>query len=245
MRDFILTVGFFFFGIVFRYFLIVGVLWWLCHRRNAAVWVWRRTQKVTIGPSQYLSEIRWSVVTSFVFAVVGAVLFFAWRAGLTGVYLEWSKYGTIYAVLSFFLLLFVHDTYFYWVHRLMHRPFWFRRIHLIHHRFRSPSPWAAFSFHPWEACIEAAVFPVLIVLVPIHFAVLATWLVFMTVTSVFNHLGYELYPRVLWGWLIGATHHDLHHEEVRGNYGLYFTWWDRKMGTESRAFVAKSQGVQS
>ena len=33
-------------------------------------------------------------------------------------------------------------------------------------------------------------------------------------------------------WLTTVTHHDLHHSESRWNFGLYFTWWDRWMGTE-------------
>jgi sterol desaturase/sphingolipid hydroxylase (fatty acid hydroxylase superfamily) len=29
-----------------------------------------------------------------------------------------------------------------------------------------------------------------------------------------------------------SIHHNLHHEKSRGNYGLYFTFWDRWMGTQ-------------
>jgi sterol desaturase/sphingolipid hydroxylase (fatty acid hydroxylase superfamily) len=36
-----------------------------------------------------------------------------------------------------------------------------------------------------------------------------------------------------WGNLTTTTHHDLHHNgSFNHNYGLYFTWWDRLMGTE-------------
>jgi sterol desaturase/sphingolipid hydroxylase (fatty acid hydroxylase superfamily) len=27
------------------------------------------------------------------------------------------------------------------------------------------------------------------------------------------------------------VYHNLHHERFNGNYGLYFTFWDRLMGT--------------
>jgi sterol desaturase/sphingolipid hydroxylase (fatty acid hydroxylase superfamily) len=27
------------------------------------------------------------------------------------------------------------------------------------------------------------------------------------------------------------THHAMHHEKMRGNYGIYFNFWDRLMGT--------------
>ena len=37
----------------------------------------------------------------------------------------------------------------------------------------------------------------------------------------------------IFGLLTTTTHHDLHHSGgYRYNYGLYFTWWDRMMGTE-------------
>lgn len=56
-----------------------------------------------------------------------------------------------------------------------------------------------------------------------------------------NHLNTELYPRDfnrhwLGRWLIGATHHSLHHTQFRFNYGLYFTFWDKWMRTESPDF---------
>ena len=35
------------------------------------------------------------------------------------------------------------------------------------------------------------------------------------------------------------THHELHHEKGGGNFGLYFTWWDRLMGTEHVEYHAR------
>jgi sterol desaturase/sphingolipid hydroxylase (fatty acid hydroxylase superfamily) len=29
-----------------------------------------------------------------------------------------------------------------------------------------------------------------------------------------------------------ATYHNLHHTQLRGNYGLMFRFWDRLLGTE-------------
>ena len=51
-----------------------------------------------------------------------------------------------------------------------------------------------------------------------------------------GHSGYELMPawkgRPMFDWITSTTHHDLHHGQAGWNYGLYFTWWDRLMGTE-------------
>jgi sterol desaturase/sphingolipid hydroxylase (fatty acid hydroxylase superfamily) len=64
----------------------------------------------------------------------------------------------------------------------------------------------------------------------------------MIVRNVLGHAGFELMPagfaRSLWlGWLTTSTHHDLHHAASRWNYGLYFTWWDRLMGTEHPSYL--------
>jgi sterol desaturase/sphingolipid hydroxylase (fatty acid hydroxylase superfamily) len=59
----------------------------------------------------------------------------------------------------------------------------------------------------------------------------------MTINSVFNHAGWEVYPkRWVDGWwgrhIITASHHNLHHTKYRGNYGLYFRFWDKVCGTD-------------
>ncbi|MBC7619778.1 MAG: hypothetical protein H7293_12485 [Candidatus Saccharibacteria bacterium] len=35
----------------------------------------------------------------------------------------------------------------------------------------------------------------------------------------------------------------MHHETARGNYGLWFTWWDRLCGTENVAYVQRFDAV--
>jgi sterol desaturase/sphingolipid hydroxylase (fatty acid hydroxylase superfamily) len=54
--------------------------------------------------------------------------------------------------------------------------------------------------------------------------------------NVLGHAGYEIYPR----WLMNTpfkfilntpTNHVMHHEKMRGNYGIYFNIWDRLMRT--------------
>lgn len=74
--------------------------------------------------------------------------------------------------------------------------------------------------------------------------VLGTYVLLMTLSSVINHLGIEIFPqRFRNSWpgkqLINATHHQYQHEEFFTNYGLYFTFWDRWMATESRIMESK------
>ena len=70
-----------------------------------------------------------------------------------------------------------------------------------------------------------------------HYYAFLAYLIVMTFSSVINHLNIEIYPKwfresKLGPWFIGASHHTVHHTEFRKNYGLYFTFWDRWLGTE-------------
>jgi sterol desaturase/sphingolipid hydroxylase (fatty acid hydroxylase superfamily) len=73
--------------------------------------------------------------------------------------------------------------------------------------------------------------------------VVSLFIVHQIVKNTLAHCGYELMPaaadgRPLLDWLTTTTHHDLHHAESDSNFGLYFTWWDRWMGTENPHYRA-------
>jgi sterol desaturase/sphingolipid hydroxylase (fatty acid hydroxylase superfamily) len=180
-----------------------------------------------------------SLASSAIYALPGALVIEAFKAGGTAIYAGPidSVVGWIWLPLSVFTYLFIHDTYFYWTHRAMHHPKLFRATHLAHHRSRQPTPWAAFSFHPWEAIISAWILPAVAFLIPIHLYGVVFLLIFMTYASVANHAGWEIVPS---GWLRGrfgrevitASHHNVHHTDYKANFGLYFRFWDKVCGTD-------------
>lgn len=236
MGHFALNTLYLFLIVVGRYFAIVGVAYYFCYVRHAKDWAHKKINPEKQPREIIRSEIYWSVLTSGLFAVAGAVLVWTWENGYTRLYMDPGEYGYLYLVLSIPLLMFIHDTYFYWMHRLVHLKPFYQSVHKVHHESRDPSPFAAFSFHPWEALLEAIILPLLALLIPIHVGVFLTFLMVMTVLSVVNHLGYELFPAGFARWpvaryLITATNHTLHHKTIRWNYGLYFTIWDQWMGT--------------
>ena len=148
------------------------------------------------------------------------------------------------------IYMFLHDTYFYWTHRLMHRPKLFRIFHKVHHDSRQPTPWAAFSFHPWESILTAVFLPAVVFVVPLHVGAALAVLMIMTIASVLNHAGWEIFPtswmRGLFGrHIITATHHNLHHTNYRVNFGLYFRFWDKLMGTDVMESAYPHLGPQS
>ena len=187
-------------------------------------------------------EFRYSMSTVVIFMIIGTGIFLAKQAGYTMFYEGIAERGLFWFFASIGVAILIHDAYFYWAHRLMHYPKVFKHVHLVHHRSTNPSPWAAYSFHPIEAVIEAGIFPLIIFTIPMHPLAMALVLVYMISRNVLGHLGIEFLPQ--WYMKIPflnlhttTTHHDLHHKNFNTNYGLYFTWWDRWFGTEDEKYL--------
>lgn len=187
---------------------------------------------------QIRREIGWSLLSAAIYGVPAGIVAWGWQArGWTQIYTAWDAQPLWWLPVSVLVYLFAHDSWFYWTHRWMHRPRWFRIAHAVHHASRPPTAWAAMSFHPVEAVTGAIVIPALVFLVPIHVAMLGLVLGIMTFMGVTNHMGWEIFPKALvqgraGRWLITASHHQRHHEQYRCNYGLYFRVWDRLCGTD-------------
>jgi len=224
--------------IFFRYLLISGVY----HYTFYTLFRDRFKKRVINLKSKEIQQLRTEVIrsaiTSLVFAISGAILLIFWQKGHTEIYLDWSTYPLWYLPLSLLAAMLIHETYYYWLHRWMHRPKIYRLIHKWHHESIETSTFTAFSFHPIESVLQALMIPVLIIFLPMHLSVILLYLIIMTISATINHAGIEIYPASfnrhwLGRWIIGATHHDLHHKQFRYNFGLYFTFWDRCMNTES------------
>ena len=218
--------------------VIVGVRYLVVSGAFAGATRWRHPGLYTGLDAQMRREIVWSLASAAIYGVPAGVVAWGWQQrGWTRIYTDAHAWPLWYLPVSAFLYLALHDTWFYWTHRWMHRPAVFRRVHAVHHASRPPTAWAAMAFHPLEALSGAVIIPLLLFLIPIHVAVLVFVLSVMTVMGVTNHMGWEVFPRFMWdgpmgGWLITASHHQRHHEQYRCNYGLYFRWWDRIGGTD-------------
>ena len=190
-----------------------------------------------LGP-RIKREIGWSLASAALYGIPAGILAWGWaHRGWTLVYTDIHARPLWWWPLSILAYLLAHDAWFYWTHRLLHRPRLFRAAHAVHHASRPPTAWAAMAFHPWEALSGAVVIPALVLLVPIHVAALGAVLAIMTLMGAANHMGWELFPRALvqrraGRWLITASHHQRHHSDYRCNYGLYFRFWDRLCGTD-------------
>lgn len=227
--DFLLLIG-------LRYFIIAGIAWivWYVVRREKIIH--KKIQPKIPDKKDYGREIFYSIITIFIFSIVPTVLLLTPIRKHTFFYSNLNAYPNWYFWLAFPAMFILHDTYFYFTHRLMHHPRFFKAVHLLHHRSTNPSPFAAFAFNPLEAIVEAGVFALLLFIMPLCRWHVFVFFLFQMVYNVYGHLGWELYPKGFNKSKIGryintSVNHNQHHRYFTGNYGLYFLWWDRILGT--------------
>ena len=216
-----------------RYCVLVGAVFAL-----AAAKVGRpsSSNKLPVSSKQIQREIGTSALTIFIFAVVNAILIGYGVGKYTLVYDHIETHGWLWFWFSIPALFVLHDTIFYWTHRLFHTRFLYRHTHLEHHLSVHATALASYRFSPAEAMTEALQVWAIAFMIPVH-----PWafLIFQTVATVhiaYAHCGREI-PGASWRshwllrWINSSTAHSTHHNSPRYNYGLYFLFWDEIAGT--------------
>ena len=211
----------------------------------------RRVQKRRAQKQDYIREIASSVRTTVVFGVTTISTILLTEAGIIQLQLE--EFGAGLLVVQVAVILLAHDAYFYWMHRALHHKKLFRATHMHHHKSRTPTPWTAYSFSVWEAGTEAAFVPIFLLITSLLGVAYAGFALFiflwiMIIRNVMGHLGVEMHPAgwvdTKWlDWISTTTHHDLHHSNGNYNFGFYFTFWDRMMGTEHPEYKQRFRAV--
>ena len=244
-----------------RYVIGAGGVYLIVNLALAANLARRKIRDKQPPSGQIARELLISLRTIVIFSMFGAGIVLGATTGVFTIYMDLADYGIPYFLFSALAIIVLHDAYFYWAHRIIHRPWLFRRLHRMHHRSHNPTPFTSFTFDIGEAALNAVFLPLVLLLLPAHPLALVIFTGHMMLRNAMGHCGYELFParadgRPLFDWMTTVTHHDLHHSHAGYNMGLYFTWWDRWMETEhpeyharfksvSKARVAKSAAARS
>lgn len=233
-----------------RYFIIAGIPFLLFYKLLTNWFANSRIQNREADLKDFKREILQSMQTAAVFAVIGYLILFTPIRGYTQLYNSLTDFPLWYLPVSLVLTLVIHDTYFYWMHRLLHHKRLFKVTHLVHHQSTNPSPWTSYSFHFLEAWTEGAVLLVIVLIMPVHQLVVVWFTIVGFVINVYGHLGFEIAPNWLRGSFLfqivnTSVYHNIHHSKFRGNYGLYFRIWDRLMKTEHPDYVRDYDRIQA
>lgn len=234
-----------------KYYVIAGIaflVFYVVLRKRIS---WKKIQPRYPVAADYRRELLFSTVSIVIFSLPPLILVLndSFRPHTT-YYASIARHGWVYFFAAFPLMFLMHDTYFYWMHRLIHHPKLFRLFHLVHHRSVNPSPWSAYAFHPLEAFAESLIFVIFLFTIPISHWHLLIFFLLSLIYNVYGHLGFELYPagfqrHPLGRWVNTSVSHNQHHRYFKGNYGLYFLFWDRMMGTLRDDYDAAFSEVQT
>jgi Delta7-sterol 5-desaturase len=219
-----------------EYFLAAGLFYMFFY-------VWKREkywpakiQQRYAENKQTLRDIAYSFSTTIIFGIAFLLVLWASKHGHTLIYPSINKYGYTWYFLSIVIMVIVHDAYFYWTHRLMHWKAIFKWVHKVHHLSHNPTSLTSYSFHPTEAIIHAGIIPLIAFTIPAHVSAISIFFIYQLVMNIMGHVGYDLYPKNFtnnWHTKLYTTptHHNMHHQYVKFNFGLYLSFWDWVMKT--------------
>jgi len=235
---------------VARYILVTGIAFVIFYKWFPSYFSKNKIQSKLARTKDFLREILHSAQSTVVIAVISILVFSTPLAQYTQVYYNLSEKPLWWIPLSIVLMLVTHDTYFYWMHRIVHHPKLYNYIHFIHHKSVNPSPFTSYSFHISESVLEGMIAPIILIMLPVHPLSLLIFSSLAFVFNVYGHLGYEIAPKWLRFSLLfeifnTSTFHNMHHAKFKGNYGLYFRVWDRLMRTEHPDYVKEYDAIQN
>jgi len=132
--------------------------------------------------------------------------------------------------LMFYMVM--EDIVHYWLHRMLHLPYFYKWIHKVHHTYSAPFGLAAAYAHPLEILILGiATFAGPLVICP-HYFTFYSWVVFRQMDAVITHCGYDLpHPFDFLPYFGGTKVHDFHHKTFIFNYSSRFTFMDKMFNT--------------
>lgn len=178
-----------------------------------------------------LHDIKWSLLNiwfeSFLVAVIRMLI-----PRYSFIYFSVSDWPLWVLPLSVCFHVVWDETLTYWTHRFLHtyRELYLR-LHIVHHRSISITPFAGFAFHPVDAFMQALPMFTSCFFFPLHYDLFLIFSVMTTCWAISIHDNVPALPCKLF---LYATHHTIHHERGQGsfkNYGKFTSVWDRLMGS--------------
>lgn len=227
--EFYLILGFLAFGKI-----ILGMLWTVVMKTGP--FKEHRVYKVAIPSKQRRREIlnSWHVVSDAI--VLYAITTLNW-INFSETSLSTTSIST--TVITFLALFIWVETWYYHIHRLMHKYNWFYKFHKQHHlsmvltplssiAMSSVEKWIFYSF-AWFGFLAIASW-----FIPINVYGIVVYFVLHFAISLHGHSNTEAASATLFFSKIGlasSASHAIHHARFNKNYGFITMFWDKTCGS--------------
>ncbi|MDF9800691.1 lathosterol oxidase [Catalinimonas alkaloidigena] len=207
-------------GITIAYFLVLylglaPLFLWVCK----LLWKKGHLQQIIsrkANPQQIRFEIGHSLKSVFIFGLSAIPMVWMIREGW--VILLPNTFG--YIILGLIILSIWNEIHFFTIHRLMHIPFFMKRVHYVHHRSITPTVYSVYSFHGLEAFLLSTVPLTIAPWVPFSPMAIFLYPLVSILLNFCGHCNYRFGNGTGAGWKILSTRHAEHHRKGRKNYGF-------------------------
>ncbi len=188
-----------------------------------------KTRKFSFS-NQVHDNILWSIASGVTVWTVYEVLYF-WGVA-NNVIPTLGFTSNPIAIFSWLIILpLITSAHFYLIHRMLHWPPLFKRVHILHHKNIHIGPWSGMSMHPVEHIIYISSVLIHFVIAS-HPVILLLHLYMRCMAPAFSHSGFEKLIIKDKAITEGADfHHQLHHKYFECNYGNVDMPWDRWFGS--------------
>jgi len=186
-------------------------------------------RQFTLG-GQIRDNMFWTLGSGvLVWTAYEVLLFWAMANGWAPV-LTWADSPVWFIALFFFVPMW-ESFYFYWIHRMLHLPWFYKHVHALHHRNINVGPWSGLSMHPIEHVIflGSGLIHFIVPASPVH---ILYHMQYLSLTAATTHTGFEgLVIKDENRLKLGTFHHQMHHRYFECNYGSLEIPWDKLFGS--------------
>lgn len=147
------------------------------------------------------------------------------------IYHNFFRFNLIQTCILFILYFILFDLLNYFLHRLLHTRVFYKNVHLVHHKFKEPTPFGSIAVHPIEFVLNSVI-PSTIVsfFLPTYIYLWMFSYLFHTIWTIIIHDGIKYNKNDV--VLMDSIKHGIHHQYPLRKYAFIFHFWDIIFGTD-------------
>lgn len=194
-------------------FYTIGGFLHVCyyHLQRHVPYEWKCQPKRFLTDANHRHEVLVGTLNMTMNAVISGLLTTnIYNGGYTTLYFNIADWGYLYLILSTVGTFVYVEAASYYMHRFCHVPLIYKRIHKHHHRYHSPTAFAAVAMHPVEVLAYQSLLILPMFIIPIHAAAYVSILLYDYYFGMLDHSGIMMDSWL--PWQPPTKFHDDHHK---------------------------------
>jgi sterol desaturase/sphingolipid hydroxylase (fatty acid hydroxylase superfamily) len=183
---------------------------------------------------QVLWELAHSTQSILIFGFYGGLTL--WLEMRSLVSIDWGAFDLGPWLLQLLGIVIWNEVHFYTIHRTLHSHWLFKKVHWVHHRSTTNTPFTTYSFHWIESLALSSVLLFVLAVYPVHYTLLFVFPVVSLLMNSIGHLNFTIFSNFEMNHVASASRrHAAHHKYFKGNYGFLLPYLDRWFNSKVKA----------